>query len=111
MPLALLWDMHPIAAAMLLASLTAETHIVMLHSRSEMKALAHLETRLEFRVLPGAVVDLSPTQVETLRADPRVRVVQKDYQIALLHTTQQDAPWSLDRLDKVFIKLINVYIQ
>ncbi|HXV57209.1 MAG TPA: S8 family peptidase [Gaiellaceae bacterium] len=49
--------------------------------------------------LEGYAARLTPAQLAAVRADPRVRFVERDRTVSIA-TTQTNAPWGLDRIDQ-----------
>lgn len=56
-------------------------------------------SRVFENVFPGAVVQANEKQVDALRKNPRVAVIEPDSRVAL-EASQSGAPWGLDRIDQ-----------
>ncbi|MFK3979516.1 S8 family peptidase [Micromonospora sp. NPDC050397] len=71
-------------------------------------ALGATVTRRYTSALNGFAARLTPSQVDTLRADPTVAYVAVDQQVRTTYT-QTPATWGLDRIDQRNLPLNNTY--
>jgi len=64
--------------------------------------------RVYSNVFPGMVVQANPKQIEALRKNPNVQIVEADG-IATSTVIQNPAPWGLDRIDQAALPLDTSY--
>jgi subtilisin family serine protease len=64
--------------------------------------------RRVFGALGGFAAELTPAQVERLKADPRVAYVEADAPVRLM-TTQLFPTWGIDRIDELDLPRSNTY--
>jgi subtilisin family serine protease len=64
--------------------------------------------RQYFNAVDGLVLNMKESELETLRKDPRILMIEQD-QIMSISTTQNNATWGLDRIDQADLPLDKNY--
>jgi subtilisin family serine protease len=89
------------------AKIVKGQYIVVLEDDARAAAVATRHARVQgarvlavYRAaLEGYAARLTPAQLAAVRADPRVKFVERDRTVSIA-TTQTNAPWGLDRIDQ-----------
>ena len=104
-------DAEPEASAPGSANLSLEAVGARLQS---VTASVEVEPRYIFESINGFAAQLSTSQLEELRQDPRVEYIEQDQEVSVQGTQSLDDnrygdPWGIDRLDQRHLRLSKTY--
>lgn len=98
------------------ATSDALTYIVRYHGNVNARAAAASSKasgvavqRVLTNVYPGMIARMTPSQRAALAKDPKVAAIEEDQVFTISATTQEDAPWGLDRIDQARLPLSTTY--